>query len=91
MRTAKAKITKRVVDGAVPPTNGEGRIWDTDVKGFMLPCLSYGAEGLCDQMSRGAAATDLHDLRARLALVAGCSPQGRPNRDLPLRFSSRGI
>ena len=42
MRTAKAKITKRVVDGAVPPTNGEARIWDTDVKGFMLRIYPTG-------------------------------------------------
>ena len=36
MQTARAKITKRVVDGAVPPTKGEARVRDTDVKGFML-------------------------------------------------------
>jgi integrase len=42
VHTAKAKITKRVVDGAVPPTNGEARIWDTDVKGFMLRIYPTG-------------------------------------------------
>ena len=42
MQTAKAKITKRVVDGAVPPTNEEARIWDTDVKGFMLRIYPTG-------------------------------------------------
>ena len=36
MRTAKAKITKGVVDGAFPSKKGEARIWDTDVKGFVL-------------------------------------------------------
>jgi hypothetical protein len=42
VHTAKAKITKRVVDGAVPPTNGEARIWDTEVKGFMLRIYPTG-------------------------------------------------
>jgi hypothetical protein len=42
VRTAKAKITKRVVDGALPPKKGEARIWDTDVKGFVLRSIQLG-------------------------------------------------
>lgn len=42
MRTAKAKITKRAVDNAVPPVKGEARIWDTDIKGFMLRIYPTG-------------------------------------------------
>jgi integrase len=42
VQTAKAKITKRVVDGAIAPTNGEARIWDIDVKGFVLRVYPTG-------------------------------------------------
>ena len=42
MQTTKTKITKRTVDAAVPPTNGEARLWDTDVKGFMLRVYPTG-------------------------------------------------
>jgi hypothetical protein len=42
VRTAKTKITKRVVESAVPSTDGEARIWDTDVKGFMLRIYPTG-------------------------------------------------
>jgi integrase len=42
VRTAKAKITKRAVDTAVPPAKGEARLWDTDVKGFMLRVYPTG-------------------------------------------------
>jgi integrase len=42
VQTAKAKITKRAVDNAVPPVKGEARIWDTDIKGFMLRIYPTG-------------------------------------------------
>jgi hypothetical protein len=42
VRTAKAKITTRVVDAALPPKKGEARIWDTDVKGFVLRIYPTG-------------------------------------------------
>jgi len=35
-RTSRAKITKRTVDAAAIPPEGESRVWDTDLKGFCL-------------------------------------------------------
>jgi integrase len=37
-----ARISKRIVDGIVPPEAGETRIWDTEVKGFFLRVYSTG-------------------------------------------------
>ena len=42
MKTFKAKITKRSVDGVTPPAQGEARLWDTDIKGFMLRVYPTG-------------------------------------------------
>lgn len=32
----RAKITKRAVEGVVPPTSGEINLWDSEVPGFSL-------------------------------------------------------
>jgi len=34
--TVKAKLTKRTVDTASPPAEGEAWVWDTEIKGFIL-------------------------------------------------------
>jgi len=38
----RARITLRLIDATVPPADGELRIWDTDVRGFMLRLASSG-------------------------------------------------
>ena len=42
MPALKSKITKRTVDGARVPTAGETRIWDTEVRGFVLRVYPSG-------------------------------------------------
>ena len=42
MNVHRAKITKRSVDGAPVPTQGEARLWDTDLKGFLLRVYPSG-------------------------------------------------
>ena len=36
MKTLRAKITKRTVDSMPSPDQGEVRLWDTEIKGFMV-------------------------------------------------------
>jgi integrase len=38
----KTKITKRAVDAMVAPSDGEARLWDTDLKGFLLRVYPTG-------------------------------------------------
>jgi integrase len=40
--TLKGKITKRLVEAAVPPPAGEIRIWDTELRGFMVRVTAGG-------------------------------------------------
>jgi integrase len=42
MQTSKSRITKRTVDAATPPSSGERRIWDTDIRGFFLRVYPTG-------------------------------------------------
>ena len=42
MAGLKAKITKRTVDAASPPADGETWLWDTDLKGFFLRVYATG-------------------------------------------------
>ena len=42
MNVLRAKITKRSVDGAPIPAQGEARLWDTDLKGFLLRVYPSG-------------------------------------------------
>ncbi len=42
MNVLRTKITKRSVDGAPIPTEGEVRLWDTDIKGFLLRVYPSG-------------------------------------------------
>lgn len=42
MKVVKAKISKRSVDGAPIPAEGEARLWDTDLKGFLLRVYPSG-------------------------------------------------
>jgi integrase len=43
----KAKISKRLVDATQPPKAGDLRIWDADLKGFMLRVSSAGRKSYC--------------------------------------------
>jgi hypothetical protein len=38
----KAKITKRTVDATHPPTEGEARLWDDELRGFCLRVYASG-------------------------------------------------
>ncbi|MDP3406601.1 MAG: site-specific integrase [Brevundimonas sp.] len=40
--TIKAKLTKRTVDAAAPPAEGEVWVWDTEIKGFILRVRKSG-------------------------------------------------
>ena len=42
LNVLRAKITKRSVDGAPIPAQGEARLWDTDLKGFLLRVYPSG-------------------------------------------------
>ncbi len=42
MNVLRAKITKRAVDGVPIPSQGEARLWDTDLKGFLLRVYPSG-------------------------------------------------
>jgi integrase len=42
VKVVKAKISKRSVDGAATPSEGEARLWDTDLKGFLLRIYPSG-------------------------------------------------
>ena len=42
MTTNRARITKRVVDGAPTPASGATDLWDTDIKGFHLRTVGSG-------------------------------------------------
>ena len=42
MNVLRAKITKRTVDGMPIPSQGEARLWDTDLKGFLLRIYPSG-------------------------------------------------
>ena len=43
----KAKINKRFVDSAMPPETGDTRIWDIELRGFMLRISSSGRKTYC--------------------------------------------
>ena len=43
----KAKINKRFVDSAMPPSHGDTRIWDIELRGFMLRVSSSGRKSYC--------------------------------------------
>lgn len=43
----RAKITKRLVDAATAPSDGELRIWDTEIKGFLLRISPAGRKTYC--------------------------------------------
>jgi hypothetical protein len=42
LNVLRAKITKQAVDGVPIPSQGEARLWDTDLKGFLLRVYSSG-------------------------------------------------
>jgi integrase len=42
LNVLRAKITKRAVDGVPIPSQGEARLWDTDLKGFLLRVYPSG-------------------------------------------------
>ena len=42
MIVRKIRITKRAVDSMTAPSEGEARIWDTDLKGFLLRVYPTG-------------------------------------------------
>lgn len=43
----RAKITKRLVDAALPAGDAELRIWDTEIKGFLLRISPAGRKTYC--------------------------------------------
>lgn len=43
----KAKISKRLVDATQPPKTGDLRIWDSELKGFMLRVAATGRKSYC--------------------------------------------
>ena len=43
----RARITLRLIDATSAPPDGELRIWDTDVRGFMLRVSSTGRKTYC--------------------------------------------
>jgi integrase len=43
----KAKINKRFVDSAAAPKDGDTRIWDIELRGFMLRISSSGRKSYC--------------------------------------------
>jgi hypothetical protein len=73
MRTAKAKITKGVVDGAFPSKKGEARIWDSDVKGFVLRIYPTRRKvyAIKCRVGRGC---------SRFTRLASTAPPGRPTK-----------
>jgi integrase len=42
VKTLRARITKRTVDRMEPPDQGEARLWDTEIKGFMVRLYPTG-------------------------------------------------
>jgi integrase len=43
----KAKINKRFVDSAMPPAEGDTKIWDIELRGFMLRISQSGRKTYC--------------------------------------------
>lgn len=50
----KARVTKRLVDAARPPARGEARIWDTDIRGFVVRVYASGAKVYSLKYRRGS-------------------------------------
>jgi hypothetical protein len=39
----RAKITKRVLDSLTPPASGEVKVWDTELRGFVVRVRAGGS------------------------------------------------
>jgi integrase len=53
--TKTARITKRVVDAVPPPSSGETRVWDREIKGFFLRVYPTGRRVYAMKYRQGAA------------------------------------
>ena len=59
--SSKAKLSDTLLSSATPPLEGERRIWDVDLTGFMVRIWPTGRKVFCLRFRRGRR-TELHTI-----------------------------
>jgi hypothetical protein len=86
MQATRARIGKRTVDAVETPAEGESRLWDTELKGWLRPARGDSREGsvFLDQLAQlctlvrnesGNLVPSELELNAALNIVSGVHPR----------------